>query len=558
MSLTAGVLLDIMQNLMNNGDVSVQVKEITGDVSVVISDGEFFGRATFPQNHQLQIHQRVCIQQCTVSPGKKVIKVTNFHAEEVLNHLVGDPMSVEEYLGSVVDNGVLSQPTPPLPTATYKKTEPTFGISTNTTLSENNAVPFKDITTKLTNFTVVGRVINRSNITFFEKEGVSKKVFSMVLQDKSGSEMNVAFFDNMVDQFESFIYEGMSLLLNKPHVTLANRNMKKSRMMGNYSLVVRPQTTIALATNPIEPVITAVDSLADLNLMNVIVTDFYFIGIVLKKYPGEVVSTKYGDLSMESIDIVDNSKTSITAKFWNQEHFDVLKNTDVSNIIFIGKCKISEIRGDNSKFIETRKSSSLIKLNSYDDVPIQAQSFYSKESFDELQQMAKTVAHLDINQLSTERKTSTIKSIIPLEQYVEKVENSSTSLTLLVSCSIKDIQTKDITYDGCEKCKTKKQPGVAFCNRCRAQTQTRSLYRVNVLFIDDGFEHWGTLFDGCSIILFGMNANQMNELEEEQRRELVEDINGKRCTIKVKGEINDYNGKVKTIVSAISFDEQNE
>ncbi|EDR24424.1 hypothetical protein, conserved [Entamoeba dispar SAW760] len=550
MSITGGCIEDIIKTGSNCGDVNVQIKEIKSEVEIIISDGEYFSRAKFPKNNQARQYQKICIRDCVYIPEKKYIDVKDFECEENFDGLIGNPIDINQYLG--IEHGQLpisqnSQNT--LPTAQR------HSITSELEKDDDNKQQINEDESILFNLLkeqdsmkccIKGYVVHKSRINEFGNE--EGKIFSVILQDNEGSEFKVSFFNAMVDKFYSSIIEEQTIVMDKIRIKKMNETSEKikTRMMNNLEGIVTSVTSIALAKIPIPSIITTIDSIHDIINTKYLSSDFYFIGCVLEKGDESDVTLNNTNKDKTNIIIGDESEYSINIQiFSNSLVLLVNEKLNTNSIVLITKCKIIKTKNGDNYFGELKKGSQIVVINKYSDIPNYVQPLYSQQRYESLLNIKKDNAHISFNELSKKlRKSNEAVGLKGLKEYFNEVKmrDSNHPSIFIIKARIKIIKTNDLTYYGCETCRSKKEEGYSYCNKCNRKRNGKLYYKVNVLLEnneeEEPFEQWAIIFDECARKLFNMSADEMNVLDED---DVIKEINkflGKEFVFKVKGKMN--------------------
>ncbi|BFU23544.1 replication factor A, putative [Entamoeba histolytica HM-1:IMSS-B] len=552
MSITGGCIEDIIKTGSNCGDVNVQIKEIKSEVEIIISDGEYFSRAKFPKNNQAHQYQKVCIRSCVYIAEKKYIDVKDFECEEIFDELIGSPIDVNQYLG--IENSHLpisqnSQNT--LPTAQRhsitNELEKEEDDDDKQQINEDESILFNLLKEQDSmKCCIKGYVVHKSRINEFGNE--EGKIFSVILQDSEGSEFKVSFFNAMVDKFYSSIIEEQTIVMNKIRIKKMNETSEKikTRMMNNLEGIVTSATSIALAKIPIPSLITTIDSIHDIINTNYLSSDFYFIGCVLEK--GDVNNITLNNTNKDKTDIIigDESEYSINIQIFSNTLVSLVnEKININSIVLITKCKVIKTKNGDNYFGELKKGSQITIINKYSDIPNYVQLLYSQQRYESLLNIKKDSAHILFNELSKKlRKSNEVIGIKGLKEYCDEVKmrNNNHPATFIIKARIKIIKTNDLTYYGCETCRSKKEEGYSYCNKCNRKRNGKLYYKVNVLLEnneeEESFEQWAIIFDECARKLFNMSADEMNVLDEDDVKKEMNKFIGKEFILKVKGKIN--------------------
>jgi replication factor A1 len=214
----------------------------------------------------------------------------------------------------------------------------------------NKAItPLKQLTTFSKDFKIQVRIIKKTDVkNYSTQQKTPGSVFSFVIQDEDGDEMQITCFNKAVNKFYDIIRENKIFLITGGYVKLNDR--KFTSVKSDYKIVIDENTRVEEVEDDGSIQQLKFDFVKLSNLSNLpLYAVIDVIGYV--KECGELIikNTKNGDQPMKKLILVDDSGWKAECSLWR-----IFAHTEVhtNQIIALKNVKIGEFNGRNVSTFE--------------------------------------------------------------------------------------------------------------------------------------------------------------------------------------------------------------
>lgn len=385
------------------------------------------------------------------------------------------------------------------------------------------------------------RVINKSPIRSYSKDGRPGKVFNLLVSD-GDTKCSVVFFTEFVDLF----YEKIQLYKNYDMTggVLKLANKRYNEDIHDYEIIVDRTFAMNLAmdTREIVKMPRTVVKIAKLNeKVNEVVS---VLAVVVLAGPVETVTRRKDNTPMKkrTLTIGDDSESTVQFILWEESADLVVKEGDV---ILLEHVRVSEYQ--NEPQISLARDGEM---------------FFNPE----LPEVFKLKGWFNRNQsklvVDAPRKSigaGEHKKITRLEDVKEDAMEYATIL-----CNVLFISSKSILYNACpnDGCKKKvdhtiDSPDVYYCSKCNISFEKSiQCYNVNVSVADGSSSIWVSLFNDTGRALFNMDGTELFNLsieDNDKYLDVISNVMGSDLVLSIRGKESMYNGEPSIRYNALSL-----
>jgi replication factor A1 len=215
--------------------------------------------------------------------------------------------------------------------------------------TNKNITPLKQLTTFSKDFKIQVRVIKKTDVkTYSTQQKTPGSVFSFVIQDEDGDEMQVTCFNKAVNKFYDKIKEKKVFTITGGYVKLNDR--KFTSVKSDYKIVIDENAHVEEVEDDGSIQQTKFDFIKLSNLSTLpLYSVVDVIGYIKECNELVIKNTKNGDQPMKKLILVDDSGWKAECSLWRQ-----FANTEVhvGQIIAMKNVKIGEFNGRNVSTFE--------------------------------------------------------------------------------------------------------------------------------------------------------------------------------------------------------------
>lgn len=362
---------------------------------------------------------------------------------------------------------------------------------------------------------IKGTVQKKSDLRDFKKG--DGKLYSFELVDKSGS-IKVVAFNEAAHLFFDMTKEGIVMELSKSTVKMSNRQF--NNCTSDYEIHLDKLSYL----NPIDekPIETKYEFTKLSNISNSMdKSNLTVVGVVHEAYPISTIITKTTQKEAKKRDVIIVDETSsMKLTLWGE---NAELDFDDNPTILITDLRISEY---NQQFNLNCTFNSTIRVDPEIEEAFAVKGWYdSNKSAVQIQRPKKQIEY----------------------SFLEEVDNFGTCIVTLLFIKEDNLFYTACT-DNCNKKVTLTEDGY-HCERCN-QTKENCTYRYLTTFHISDFTQqiWLQVFDDFCTSLFGMTAEDLKKMGEENSQELqtfLKSFLNKEYVVKLRRLEEVYNGEMK-------------
>lgn len=425
--------------------------------------------------------------------------------------------------------------------------------------------PLKQLTTFSKDFQIYVRVIKKSDLKTFNsspnKNGGT--LFSFVILDEEGNEMQVTCFNKAVQKFYNVIHENKVFEISGGYVKINDK--KFSSVKSDYKIVIDENSRVIEIQDDgsiqhQKFMFTRISDLVNAPLYSVIDC----IGYVLEVGDKVIKNTKNGEQPMKKVIIADTSDCKIEFTLWR---VFAHKEVNVGEVIALKNVKIGEFNGRN---ISTFEESAVITNPLIKEATEVRLYIENHKKLD-------TIKNLSVPAVS--QKESNENNFLPTVFYMKDVldllddviADDKLPMSRIKATVTQMMHNDKNFYGGCEdqRCKKKLQQETYnwVCMSCnKSYTKPTYYYTLSIRVKDCSSEHWIDIFGSVAEKLMKITAEEYKELlndrDETKLKQISNQIEFKTFFFYVKPKLHFYNSipkkklyayKVEAIDSAIEI-----
>ncbi|KAH7325979.1 replication factor-a protein 1 [Stachybotrys elegans] len=385
-----------------------------------------------------------------------------------------------------------------------------------------NLYPIEGLSMYAHTWTIKARVTYKSDIKTWHKPTGEGKLFSVNFLDESG-EIRATGFNDQCDAFYDLLQEGSVYYVSTPcKVSPAKKQF--SNLSNDYELTFQQGTVIEKAEDQtnVPQVRFNFCSLEELqNIEKDSVVDV--IGVL--KEMGEVnefASKKDGrPFQKRDLTIVDDTGHSVRVTVWGKtaNSFD----TPPETVIAFKGTKVSDFNGKSLSLLSSGTMSVDPDISDAHKLKGWYDSAGRSSTFESLQ-----------NKTGMGGATGRKEDIKTLQQVVDENVGHDQEAYYTVKATVALTKQENFCYPGCPKCRKKVVEigdGTWRCEKCDESLERPEYrYMLSVKVLDHTGRQWQSCFDETATQLLGMSANQLMEIDDEDKtrsRQILQELNFK-------------------------------
>ncbi|KAL2913642.1 Replication factor A protein 1 [Polyrhizophydium stewartii] len=412
--------------------------------------------------------------------------------------------------------------------------------------------PIKSLNPYQNKWTIKARVINKSDVRTWNKNGREGRLFSFTLADESG-EIRVTGFNDSVNLFYERLQEGQVYLVSKASIKAANRMFNNT---GNdYEMTIETGTVIELCEDSGSVPQMKLNTLELARLMEVEKdANVDVIAVVRECGPiGEIVTKAGKSLKKRELIIVDESGFSVRLTLWGRQA-ETFEHSD-NPVICIKGARVGDFGGRSLSV----SMGSTLSVNPPMNEAYRLRGWYDSKG-----------SSMDFRTFSGGAGSSSSGSSRGEIKTISQIRDENLGMGEKASCicafpdyvriraSIAFLRKENLWYPACpnEACKNKKvvEMGSEWrCERCN-NSYPRPNYRyiMSLSVTDYTGQTWLQAFNETAEKLIGKTANEMNELREQNEaafNAIIEEALFKQYTMVVRAKAENYQDENKVRLS---------
>lgn len=490
---------------------------------------------------------------CNEVPGKngptKVAIILNFEIVGFHNEVIGIPDNIDKVTqkSDVIKQEVQQHQQQHQQQSYNSTSQYQMGMQQSESLlgSDTPLVEISKINFYLVRWMIKARCSFVGDIKQWSNDRSSGTLLTIHLLDESG-EIRATLFNDAVEKYGAVFKVGNIYTISKAQIKQANK--KFSNLKHDFELTIDPDTIVQVAPS------------SDVSSMKIPRMHFSFvdifsisdsskddivdiIGIVHKIKPLETKVFGTREVSMRTIDIIDNTNRGISCAFWGEKAEQFSEQRLQGNpVIAIKGCKVSDFRGRALSTMTT----SQIELNPDLDKTRELRQWFDNkdESYFE--------SHIIyLSNVSTGGGSSWVQKTIG-QIKSESNQRTGTDFVKIIASITNIKKEQNFFYKSCisDECKKKvreEDDGRFYCEKCQKHYDDYNLKYTFRMTISD---HTGTqllsVFNDPAKNIFGCDAKHLDMLKNDNEHAfdlMIEECKYKTFVFNVTVSEGFYNGE---------------
>lgn len=436
----------------------------------------------------------------------------------------------------------------------------------------NYYTPLKKLTSFSKDFRIFVGVISKSEKKFYNSsQGYPGSLFSFIVIDEQGSEMEVTCFNQLVNKFYDKIKVNCTYEIIDGSVRRAQKNYN-AYLNTDYKIVLEPNSSVT-EKEDIEKSInlpsnnnTPIEDIPSLPLYSLINT----IGMVIEEGEHIMKKTKSGERPMRIISIADASGFKIELTLWGNFASQPLIKGQVLQL----KCvKIGDFNGRNISTVN--ESHIAVNPNTKDANELPASIVSFNGVFKDLgseynsKNVMKEMNDLGLLNSSSQPSSSSMRKIEFMHEVLDSIDEvvETSNLTRIKGTITRMTHNDRNFYPGCPERSCKKKLTQNFnewiCLVCNKKYLKPTFYFTLSLRIKDcSCEHWIDIFGKTAESLLKLTAeeykNELYDKESTRLKEISSELEFKDYIFIIKSKIQMFNSIPKKKLQVYKIDPVNQ
>lgn len=400
-----------------------------------------------------------------------------------------------------------------------------------------NIYPIEGLSPFAHKWTIKARVTFKSDIKTWHKASGEGKLFSVNLLDES-SEIKATAFNDQCDAFYDILHEGCVYYISSPcRVNLAKKQF--TNLPNDYELTFERDTVIEKAEDQSNIPQVRYNFCSIQELQAVEKDNTVDVIGVLKDVGevGEITSKKDGrPFQKRELTLVDDTGYSVRVTVWGKTATSFDANPE-SVVAFKGT-KVSDFGGKSLSLL----SSGTMTVNP--DIP---DAHRLKGWYDSAGRTDSFATHQNLASMgnATGRKDE-LKTIAQVKEENLGMDDQA---YYSIKATVVFIKQDNFCYpacssQGCNKKVTPMGDGTWHCEKCNVSHDKPDYRYILSLNVADHTSHqWLSCFDDTGRILFGLSANELMELKDNDEAKFMaafEEVNCKKLNFRCRAKMDNY------------------
>lgn len=423
-----------------------------------------------------------------------------------------------------------------------------------------NASPLNKLSTFTKDLTVVVRVIKISEMKSFYSNKGQGCLFTFIVLDKEGTEMQVACFNKVAEKFHTKVKNMKVYAIKGGYVKVNDKKFNNTK--AEFKIVLEDKSIMEEIQDNGSIKMYALEVIKLKDILNVNIGTFVdCLGVVIEV--GELIhkTTKNGSFNMRRIFIVDESLFKIELSLWKSHTNTPFKMYDV----ILGKnLKVGDFNGKNlATFDDTQLIVNPKDLSEADKLREMIMNYKG-----EYLTMNSTGQKLNV--LSQNCEVKRINEVSSsLNKFIHNASQGGEETMVNIKATVFNLfMTDKYVYPGCpdNNCKKKLTESIQskgyFCSLCNVLYENPAYYyNISIIIKDCSGEFWVDVFGSLGDKLFGMSADDYKKLlqsgNDEKLKNLQNRINYKTFIFQIKPKVTFFNNSLKKKLQIMNIEKLN-
>lgn len=422
------------------------------------------------------------------------------------------------------------------------------------------AIPLNQLSTFTKDLVIMVRVIKITEMKSFYSNKGAGCVFSFIVLDKEGTEMQVCCFNKIAEKFNGKVKESQTYILRFGYVK--NNDKKYNNIKNDFKIVLDDKSELIPVDDNGEIKHFKLDIIKIGDVLDMSVGSFVdTFGMVVEVSDIIKKSTKNGEYEMKKVYLVDESLFKIELSLWKA---NTRLPISVNDCILGKNLKIGDFNGKNLSSYEGSK----IIINPKNIPEIEELKKKLADYKGEYQTMTTTGKKISV--LSQNCQVRRIKEVLhSLSKFFNSNNNTNTrgeeALTNIKGYVFNFTKSDKYIYTGCpdSNCKKKLSESVQnknyFCALCNVHYDNPAYYyNISVIIKDCSSEYWVDVFGSLGEKLLGIPADQYKKLletgNEDKMNLLQRKVEYEQFMFQVKPKVESFNNTMKKKLQVINIE----
>ncbi|KAI5192341.1 replication factor A1 [Nematocida minor] len=389
------------------------------------------------------------------------------------------------------------------------------------------------------------KVINKSPIREYTRDGKAGKVFNLVVSDGE-TKCAIVFFTETVDTFFEKVQIYKTYEISGGVLKLANKRFNED--VHDYEIIADKTFSVTLAAE-VENAVRMPKMLAKVSMLRDKVNETVnMLVAVVSVGDVETVIRRKDNTPMKkrTLRVTDESEHTVPFILWEDTAEMACAPGD---IILLEGVRVSEYQNDPQISL-TRDG--ILSFNPELPEVFRLRGWYNRNQ-DKMEK--------DVKSDRSEGKNRN-KRIAKIEDVKAEAMEYATVMCTILFLSEKGIFYTSCPNDGCNKKVDYDlaSPDSCYCNKCAMSFEKCNYcYSANISIADNTSSIWVSLFNETATVLFkGVEAAELFDISVEDNdryQEMVGGVQGMDVVMTIRGKESMYNGEAKMRYNAVSIKE---
>jgi replication factor A1 len=407
--------------------------------------------------------------------------------------------------------------------------------------SNINSIPINALNPYQKSWTIKARVGTKSDIRTYKNAKGEGKLFSVDLLDSEGTEIKGTFFGDAVDKYHAMLEESGVYYFSDGAIKMASR--KYSSVKNDYEITFFSNSRI-LAAEEDSSIKTVSYNFVKISKLSTTEpnTNVDLLAVVKSFTDVSELNMKDGrSISKRDLVLVDDSGSDVRLTLWGDS---ASKDQNWAEQPIVA-CKSIMVKEYNGRTLSAARNSS-IAVN-----PTNIDEAYELHEW-RVASMKANGGVLSSSSLSADSGRTPLGECEPLERrktlqvvnhpgFGEREKGEY----ITVSGALVRISDKRISYEACPDCNkkvTQNSTGEYSCEKCMKEfAGCEHRYILSAQMEDSDGLAWISLFNDQATSVLGMNANEFQQLDEEQKKQALSEPLWVPRVVKLKSSWNTDN-----------------
>lgn len=419
----------------------------------------------------------------------------------------------------------------------------------------SNAMPLAQLSTFTKDLVVHIRVIKVSELkSYTSKQGGQGCLFSFIIIDKEGTEMQVGCFNKVAEKFSSIVKLYKVYVIKGGFVKVNDKKFNSTK--ADFKIVLEDKSVMQQVEDNGEIKMFSLDLVKLSDIINMpIKSTVDVMGVVIELCDAIEKQTKNGgEVKMRKIYIVDESLHKMELSLWKANASLEINTNDVL------LCKNLKIGDFNGKNVATMEDSQIL---------------INPENIPEAEALRELITNYR-GDYSTMTSTGAITSVVSqnldikflrdvldsLNKFNKRGEEDQAQVKVVIS---NFVNSEKHIYSGCpnNNCKRKLSESVQsqgfYCAECKTfYDKPVYYYNISIIVKDTSCEFWVDVFGNLGDKITGISADEYKkafvERDDQKLQSIVQRIEYRNFILQIKPKVANFNSTLKKKLQILNIE----